>query len=122
MYLRPTTSYGSIIPGSEYIRDLIRQGKISPEGAKRLRWMDHYARCGNALTPGLLFFPRDAFNDFPLEKRHGKAGLGSFRHIFSRGCLAAVGPVTTRQGPTSAKERWQPDDGHRRLSADLTDS
>ena len=48
MYLKPTTTYGSIIPGSEYIRDLVRQGKISAEGVKRLRWMDHYARNGNA--------------------------------------------------------------------------
>lgn len=48
MYLRPTTTYGSIIPGSEYLRDLVRRGTISAEGAKRLRWMDHYARSGNA--------------------------------------------------------------------------
>jgi putative transposase len=48
MYLRPTRTYGSIIPGSETIRDLVRQGKISEEGSKRLRWMDHYIRHGNA--------------------------------------------------------------------------
>ena len=48
MYLKPTRTYGSLIPGSEYLRDLIRQGTISQEGAKRLRWMDHYGRCGNA--------------------------------------------------------------------------
>ena len=48
MYLRQTTTYGSIIPGSEYIRDLVRRGKISTEGVRRLRWMDHYARNGNA--------------------------------------------------------------------------
>lgn len=48
MYLKPTRTYGSIIPGSETIRDLVRQGKISEEGCRRLRWMDHYARCGNA--------------------------------------------------------------------------
>lgn len=48
MYLRPTRTYGSIIPGSETIRDLVRQGTISEEGAKRLRWMDHYVRYGNA--------------------------------------------------------------------------
>jgi hypothetical protein len=48
MYLKPTSTYGSLIPGSEYIRALVRQGKISEEGAKRLRWMDHYARYKNA--------------------------------------------------------------------------
>ncbi len=48
MYLRATKTYGAIIPGSERIRDLVRQGTISGEAAKRLRWMDHYARCGNA--------------------------------------------------------------------------
>jgi putative transposase len=48
MYLRSTTTYGSLIPGAEYIRSLVRQGRISKEAAKRLRWMDYYARCGNA--------------------------------------------------------------------------
>jgi putative transposase len=56
MYLRPTTTYGSIIPGSEYIRDLIRQGKISREGAKRLRWMDHYGQYGNARLTSRHFY------------------------------------------------------------------
>lgn len=48
MYLRATTTYGSLIPGSEYIRDLVRRGTISPEAARRLRWMDHYAKNRNA--------------------------------------------------------------------------
>lgn len=48
MYLQPTTTYGSLIPGSEYLRSLARQGKISPSALARLRWMDHYARHGNA--------------------------------------------------------------------------
>ena len=48
MYLHPTTTYGSLIPGSEYIRSLVRQGTISQGAARRLRWMDHYVRWGNA--------------------------------------------------------------------------
>jgi transposase-like protein len=48
MYLQATTTYGSLIPGSEYIRSLIRQGTISKDAAKRLRWMDHYAEHGIA--------------------------------------------------------------------------
>jgi putative transposase len=48
MYLQPTTSYGSLIPGSEYIRSLVRQGTISPVAAARLRWLDHYSQHGNA--------------------------------------------------------------------------
>ncbi len=48
MKVKPATSYGSIIPGSEYIRSLIRQGTISPEAAKRLRWFEYYRRCENA--------------------------------------------------------------------------
>jgi transposase InsO family protein len=48
MYLQATTTYGSLIPGSEYIRSLVRQGAISPEAAKKLRWMDHYAKNRNA--------------------------------------------------------------------------
>jgi len=48
MRIRPTTTYGAIIPGSDYITSLVRQGTISREAAKRLRWMDHYSRCQNA--------------------------------------------------------------------------
>jgi putative transposase len=48
MYLQATTAYGSLIPGSKYIRTLVRQGTISPEAAKKLRWMDHYHRNRNA--------------------------------------------------------------------------
>ena len=47
MYLQPTTTYGSLIPGSEYIRSLVRQGTISPAAAARLKWMDHYAEHRN---------------------------------------------------------------------------
>jgi transposase len=48
MYLQATTTYGSLIPGSEYIRSLVRQGTISKDGARRLQWFDYYERCGNA--------------------------------------------------------------------------
>jgi len=48
MYLQAATIYGSLIPGSEYIRSLVRQGTISRDAAKRLRWMDHYAHSQNA--------------------------------------------------------------------------
>jgi len=48
MYVQPTTTYGSLIPGSEYIRNLVRQGTISPEAVRKLRWMDHYAKKRNA--------------------------------------------------------------------------
>ena len=34
MYLQATTTYGSLIPGSEYIRSLVRQGTISAEAAE----------------------------------------------------------------------------------------
>ncbi len=48
MYLQPTSTYGSLIPGSEFIRDLVRRGEITKEAAKRLQWFDYYGRCGNA--------------------------------------------------------------------------
>lgn len=48
MYLQATTTYGSLIPGSEYIRELVRRGTISPAAAKKLRWMDHYFKNRNA--------------------------------------------------------------------------
>jgi len=48
MSIRPTSTYGAIVPGSQYITSLVRQGAISKEAAKRLRWMDHYNRYQNA--------------------------------------------------------------------------
>lgn len=48
MYLRPTTTYGSLIPGSEFIRELVRRGEITAEAARKLRWMDHYRKNRNA--------------------------------------------------------------------------
>jgi len=48
MSIGPTRTYGAIVPGSQYITSLVRQGAISKEAAKRLRWMDHYNRYQNA--------------------------------------------------------------------------
>jgi transposase len=48
MYAHAAQGYGFLIPGSEYIRSLVRRGTISKEAARRLRWMDHYAEHGNA--------------------------------------------------------------------------
>ncbi len=48
MSIRPTSTYGAIVPGSQYITSLVRQGTISKEAAKRLRWLDHYRRYQNA--------------------------------------------------------------------------
>jgi len=48
MWIRPTSTYGAIIPGSGFITSLVRQGTISREGGKRLRWFDYYGRCENA--------------------------------------------------------------------------
>ena len=48
MSVRPATKYGLIIPGSEYMISLLRQSSITREAAKRLKWMDHYLRHGNA--------------------------------------------------------------------------
>ena len=48
MSIGPTRGYGLIIPKTNYITSLVRQGTISKEAAKRLRWMDHYHRYRNA--------------------------------------------------------------------------
>jgi putative transposase len=48
MSIGPASNYGLIIPKANYIISLVRQGMISKEAAKRLRWMDHYFRYRNA--------------------------------------------------------------------------
>ena len=74
MYLQATTTYGSLIPGSEYIRSLVRQGTISPEAAKKLRWMDHYAKNRNArltcryfgISPKTFYRWKNRFDPYDL--------------------------------------------------------
>lgn len=48
MYIQPTTTYGSIIPGSGFIASLACRGTLSECGLARLKWMDHYSKHGNA--------------------------------------------------------------------------
>ena len=74
MYLQATTTYGSLIPGSEFIRSLVRQGTISPEAAKKLRWMDHYAKNQNArltcryfgISPKTFYRWKNRFDPYDL--------------------------------------------------------
>jgi hypothetical protein len=48
MSIGPTRGYPLIIPKASCITSLVRQGTISKEAAKRLRWMDHYRHHRNA--------------------------------------------------------------------------
>ena len=48
MRIGPTSNYGLIIPRADYINSIVRQGTISREAKKRLQWMDHYHKHGNA--------------------------------------------------------------------------
>lgn len=48
MSIGPTRNYGLIIPRADYITSLVRQGTISKEAKKRLMWMDHHRKHGNA--------------------------------------------------------------------------
>jgi hypothetical protein len=76
MYLRATTTYGSLIPGSEYIRSLVRQGTISKDAAKRLRWMDHYARSQNARQT-CRYFGISAQTFYRRKNRHDPYDLAT---------------------------------------------
>jgi len=75
MYIQPTTTYGSFIPGFEYIRSLVRQGTISEAAARRLRWMDHYHRHRNArlacryfgISPQTFYRWKRGFNPYDLR-------------------------------------------------------
>jgi putative transposase len=74
MYLQATTTYGSLIPGSEFIRSLVRQGTISSEAARKLRWLDHYHRNGNArltcryfgISPKTFYRWKNRFDPYDL--------------------------------------------------------
>lgn len=74
MYLKPSGTFGSLIPGSEYLRSLVRQGTISTEAAKRLRWFDFYERHGDArltcrhfgISPQTFYRWKNRFDPYDL--------------------------------------------------------
>jgi len=74
MYLKSSTIYGSIIPGAEYIRSLVRQGTISQDAAKRLRWLDYYKKCEDArltcrhfgISPQTFYRWKNRFDPYAL--------------------------------------------------------
>jgi putative transposase len=74
MYLKPSTIYGSIVPGAEYIRSLVRQGTISPAAAQRLKWLDYYSQCQDArltcrhfgISPQTFYRWKNRFDRFDL--------------------------------------------------------
>jgi putative transposase len=74
MYPHQAISYGHIIPGSEFIRSLARQGTISREAAKRLLWFDFYRLHPNvrltcrhfAISPTTFYKWFDRFDPYDL--------------------------------------------------------
>ena len=70
------------IYGSEYHRQLLRKSDISREAKKRLRWMDHHARHGNAsLTCRYFGISRETF--YRWKRRFNPRNLSS---IEDRSC------------------------------------
>ena len=74
MYPKPSTIYGSLIPGSEFIRSLVCQGTISQDAARRLRWFDYYRRCEDArltcrhfgISPQTFYRWKNRFDPYDL--------------------------------------------------------
>src|SRR4030042_543107 len=96
MYLQATTTYGSLIPGSEYIRSLVRQGTISTAAARRLR--EEHPRWGRDKLAVLLH-------------REGISISGStvgreMKRLKTRGLL--VEPENVRQAKLARKRRRKP--------------
>jgi len=74
MYLRSSKIYGSIVPGTEYIRSLVHQGTISQDAARRLRWFNYYNRCEDArltcryfgISPQTFYRWKNRFDPYDL--------------------------------------------------------
>jgi len=74
MYPRRAITYGHLIPGSEFIRSLARQGTISKEAAKRLLWFDFFRIHPNvrltcrhfAISPTTFYKWFDRFDPYDL--------------------------------------------------------
>ena len=75
MSIGPTSKYGLIIPKASYINSLVRQGTISREAKKRLQWMDHYHKHGNArfacrhfgISPQTFYRWKNRFDPYDLR-------------------------------------------------------
>ena len=74
MYPKSSTIYGSIIPGAEFIRSLVRQGTISQDAARRLKWFDYYRTCEDArltcrhfsISPQTFYLWKNRFDPYEL--------------------------------------------------------
>jgi putative transposase len=74
MYPRKAIIYGDIIPGSEFIRSIARQGAISKAAASRLKWIDFHRSCGDirltcrhfAISPSTFYKWLDRFDPYDL--------------------------------------------------------
>jgi putative transposase len=74
MYPKSSTIYGSVIPGSEFIRSLVRQGTISQDAARRLKWFDYYRTCEDArltcrhfgISPQTFYRWKNRFDPYDL--------------------------------------------------------
>ena len=55
MSVKQASTYGAIIPGFDYLTSLSRQGTISREAKKRLKWFDYYHRTRNARKTSRYF-------------------------------------------------------------------
>jgi len=74
MYPKSSTIYGSIVPGAEFIRSLVRQGTISQDAARRLRWFDYYRTCEDArltcrhfgISPQTFYRWKNRFDPYDL--------------------------------------------------------
>jgi putative transposase len=96
MRIRPTSTYGAIIPGSDYITSLVRQGTITREAAKRLRWMDHYRRCQNARLT-CRYFGISAQTFYRWLNRYDHYDLTKLESASHR-------PIKVRQSETTVEE------------------
>ena len=81
MSIGPTSQYGLIIPKASYITSLVRQGAISRDAKKRLMWMDHFYKHGNArltcryfgISPQTFYRWKDRFDTYDLSRLEEKS-------------------------------------------------
>jgi putative transposase len=83
MYLKAARGYGSIIPGGEAIRSMVRRGEVSKEAEKRLRWMDYYARCGNARKT-CRYYGISAQTFYRWKRRYDPGALRTLEEVSRR--------------------------------------
>jgi len=111
MSVKQVSTYGAVIPGSDFIISLLRQGTISRGAKKRLKWFDHYRKTGNARKTCRYFgISPQTFYRWLLRREGIEISASTLGRVIKRlkerGVLKE--PVNVTLAKLARKRKWKP--------------